>query len=75
MTRRTSTIVIAGVVVLVGSPFAFSATRDNLREGVRNPTSDAATSETQIIARVGADTYGTRQSNLGDGGAAIYGCS
>ena len=74
MSRRTSTIVIAGVVVLVGSPFAFSATRDNLREGVRNPTSDAATSETQIIARVGTDTYGTRQSNLGDGGAAIYGC-
>ena len=29
MSRRTSTIVIAGVVVLVGSPFAFSATRDN----------------------------------------------
>lgn len=74
MSRRTSTILIAGVVVLVGSPFAVSATRDNLREGVRNPTSGAATSETQIIARTGVDTYGTRQSNLGDGGSAIYGC-
>lgn len=74
MSRRTATIVIAGVVVLIGSPFAFSATRDTLREGVRNPTSSAATSETQIIARTGTDTYGTRQSNLGDGGAAIYGC-
>ena len=30
--------------------------------------------ETQIIARTGKDTYGTRQSNLGDGGGAIYGC-
>ena len=74
MSRRTCTIVIAAVVVLAGSPFAFSATRDSIREGVRNPTSNAATSETQIIARTGTDTYGTRQSNLGDGGAAIYGC-
>jgi hypothetical protein len=74
MSRRTSTIVIAGVVVLIGSPFAFSATRDNIREGVRNPASGAAERETQIIARTGTDTYGTRQSNLGDGGAAIYGC-
>jgi hypothetical protein len=74
MSRRTSTIVLAGVVVLIGSPFAFSATRDNLREGVRNPTSGAATSETQIIANTGKDTYGTRQSNTGDGGSAIYGC-
>jgi hypothetical protein len=74
MSRRTSTIIIAGVVVLAGSPFAFSATRDSIREGVRNPSSDAATQETQIIARTGPDTYGTRQSNLGDGGSAIYGC-
>ncbi len=74
MSRRTSTIVLAGVVVLVGSPFALSATKDNIREGIRNPTAGAATSETQIIARTGLDTYGTRQSNLGDGGGAIYGC-
>lgn len=74
MSRRTSTIVIAGVVVLVGSPFAFSATRGPIREGVRNPSASAATQETQIIARTGPDTYGTRQSNLGDGGSAIYGC-
>lgn len=74
MSRRTSTIVIAGVVVLIGAPFAFSATRDPIREGVRNPGSGASATETQIIARTGTDTYGTRQSNLGDGGAAIYGC-
>ncbi len=74
MSRRTSTIVIAGVVVLVGSPFAFSATRDTLREGVRNPAKGSADRETQIIANTGKDSYGTRQSNLGDGGSAIYGC-
>ena len=34
----------------------------------------AASKETQIIARTGKDVYGTRQSNLGDGGGAIYGC-
>lgn len=74
MSRRTSTIVIAGVVVLAGSPLALSATRDNLREGIRNPTRGNALQETQIIASTGRDTYGTRQSNLGDGGGAIYGC-
>jgi hypothetical protein len=74
MSRRTSTIVLAGVVVLIGSPLAFSATRDNLREGVRNPAKGAAAEETQIIANTSQDAYGTRQSNLGDGGAAIYGC-
>ena len=74
MTRRTSTIVIAAAVVLAGSPIAFSATRDNIREGIRNPVSGSAAKETQIIASTGRDTYGTRQSNLGDGGGAIYGC-
>jgi hypothetical protein len=74
MSRRTSTIVLAGVVVLIGSPFAFSATRDSIREGVRNPAKGSATQETQIIANTGKDSYGTRQSNLGDGGSAIYGC-
>jgi hypothetical protein len=36
--------------VLVGAPLAFSETRDNLREGVRNPPKGAAAEETQIIA-------------------------
>jgi hypothetical protein len=74
MSRRTSTLVIVAAVVLAGAPFAFSATRDNLREGIRNPSSGSATSETQIIASTGKNVYGTRQSNLGDGGGAIYGC-
>lgn len=40
--------------------------------GKRNPSSGDLTRETQIIARNG--TYGTRQSNKGSGGGAIYGC-
>jgi hypothetical protein len=46
----------------------------NARLGKRNPSSQALSSETQIIASNGS--YGTRQSNKrnGDGGGAIYGC-
>jgi hypothetical protein len=42
--------------------------------GKRNPSTNAASAETQIIAD--NSSYGTRQSNLreGDGGGAIYGC-
>lgn len=46
-----------------------------LRGGTRNPSTDASHaygSETKIIAK--NSTYGTRQSNKGSGGAAIYGC-
>ena len=42
---------------------------------MRNPSPDASRElrgETEIIARNG--TYGTRQSNKGSGGGAIYGC-
>lgn len=74
MSNRT---VFAGAVVagiLIGSPFALADTKDPLREGIRNPTTGSAQRETQVIARTGKDTYGTRQSNLGAGGGAIYGC-
>lgn len=42
--------------------------------GQRNPSSDAYSRETEVIADNG--TFGTRQSNkrVGDGGGAIYGC-
>src|SRR5262249_33565572 len=46
-----------------------------IRGGARNPSSNTALSyftETQIIAN--NSTYGTRQSNKGTGGGAIYGC-
>src|SRR6185436_17999181 len=54
------------------APFAVAAGEgDNVRLGVRNPgggNSTEVTKETQI------NTYGTRQSNKGAGGGAIYGC-
>lgn len=57
------------------APIAIGATGSPLREGERNPSSGAAASrETLIIASTPPNVYGTRQSNLGAGGAAIYGC-
>ena len=56
------------------APIAIGATGNPLKEGVRNPRTGAPTSETVIIASTRANVYGTRQSNLGAGGAAIYGC-
>lgn len=58
----------------LAAPIAIGATGSTLREAVRNPTSGSATRESLIIARTQANVYGTRQSNLGAGGAAIYGC-
>jgi hypothetical protein len=40
--------------------------------GQRNPSSGSLTRETQVIAN--NSSYGTRQSNKGTGGGAIYGC-
>lgn len=74
MSSRTILAAAIAAGILIGSPFAIADTRDPIREGVRNPVSGDAERETQIIARTGKDTYGTRQSNLGAGGGAIYGC-
>jgi hypothetical protein len=74
MSRRTSTIVIVTAVAALTAPLAIAKTRDPLREGVRNPTSGHATQETQVIADTPKNVYGTRQSNTGAGGGAIYGC-
>lgn len=64
------------VLALCVSPFALAAGEGKpILGGKRNPSSDASIalkSETQIIAA--NDTYGTRQSNKGNGGGAIYGC-
>ncbi len=66
----------AVLVALLASPFAMAAGEGNpLKGGKRNPSSNASlsySSETEIIAS--NDTYGTRQSNKGNGGGAIYGC-
>lgn len=74
MSNRTVFMAALALGIMIGAPFAVAGTRDPLREGIRNPTSGDATRETQIIARTARDTYGTRQSNLGAGGGAIYGC-
>jgi len=58
----------------LAAPIAIGATGNPLKEGVRNPAAGSASKETLIIARTRANVYGTRQSNVGAGGAAIYGC-
>lgn len=64
------------LLTVVAAPVALAAGEGSpLRGGVRNPSADRTqelTRETQIIAR--NSTYGTRQSNKGTGGGAIYGC-
>jgi hypothetical protein len=77
--RRRSTngryvLLSALVLAVTMSPVAIGATGSALREGKRNPSSGAASRETEMISRV--QTYGTRQSNIrdGNGGGAIYGC-
>jgi hypothetical protein len=69
---------VAGLIVVgvVAAPFALgSGDGTTLRGGARNPTSNTGLSysgETQIIAT--NSSFGTRQSNKGTGGGAIYGC-
>jgi hypothetical protein len=77
----------AAVAVLGVTPFAVAQTEPSPRAtaaagegrpvqgGVRNPGTrqdQSYTRETQIIAD--NSSYGTRQSNKGEGGGAIYGC-
>jgi hypothetical protein len=62
------------LAVLV-APFAIAAGEGrSVILGKRNPSHGNATKETQIIAKTPANVFGTRQSNLGGGGGAIYGC-
>jgi hypothetical protein len=75
MTRRLPLVLTLAASIFLTAQLAGADTGDNIREGVRNPSGGgAAAKETQIIARTARDSYGTRQSNLGDGGGAIYGC-
>ncbi len=71
------TAVIGGVLLAIAvAPFALAAGEGSaIRGGARNPSSNTNlqyNSETQIIADNSG--YGTRQSNKGTGGGAIYGC-
>lgn len=65
----------ATILAVSAAPFAIAAGEGQpLDGGARNPSSDARqsyTRETEVIAST--DTYGTRQSNKGAGGGAIYG--
>jgi hypothetical protein len=67
-------ILICALVLAVGVPAVALGAGEgrSLLGGKRNPTGGNLTRETQIISRNG--TYSTRQSNLGEGGGAIYGC-
>jgi hypothetical protein len=76
-TRRTRlTAGAVGLIAIAATPVALGAGEgDPIRGGVRNPSPNVSRElrgETEIIARNG--TYGTRQSNKGSGGGAIYGC-
>lgn len=60
---------------VIAAPFAMAAGEGSPATlGQRNPHAGALVKETEIIAHSGVNTYGTRQSNLGLGGGAIYGC-
>jgi hypothetical protein len=75
MSTRTPLVLALAAALVLTAQLAVADTGDNIREGIRNPSGGgAAAKETQIIARTGKNTYGTRQSNLGAGGGAIYGC-
>jgi hypothetical protein len=73
--RGARTVAAAAVLAVLAAPIAFAAGEgDPIKLGKRNPTRSAVAKETQVIANSAVNTYGTRQSNLGAGGGAIYGC-
>jgi hypothetical protein len=76
-TRRIA--LVGGIVValaaypaLVGATSLANAGGGSIRAGIKNPPSGGYFNTTQIWANNAS--WGTRQSNLGTGGAAIYGC-
>jgi hypothetical protein len=74
-TRRTRLTAGAALLLAVAAtPVALGAGEgEPIQGGVRNPDRGGdLRGETEIIANNGS--YGTRQSNKGSGGGAIYGC-
>jgi hypothetical protein len=67
-------VLVSALILAVGVPAVALGAGEgrSLITGKRNPQGGSLTRETQIISRNG--TYSTRQSNLGAGGGAIYGC-
>jgi hypothetical protein len=74
--KHTGALVAStAAVAMLAAPLAFAAGEGSeLKLGKRNPARGTLTQETQIIASSPINSYGTRQSNLGAGGGAIYGC-
>jgi hypothetical protein len=68
------TVLICALVLAVGVPAVALGAGEgrSLIAGKRNPSNGDLTRETQIVSRNGS--YSTRQSNVGAGGGAIYGC-
>lgn len=74
---RRAAVISGAVVAVAGAPVALAGSLANdggqpVRGGVKNPPSGGYFRTTQIWAN--NDSWGTRQSNLGSGGSAIYGC-
>jgi hypothetical protein len=74
---RRAAIISGTVIALVITPVALAGSLANaggqpVRGGVKNPPSGGYFQTTQIWANNAS--WGTRQSNLGTGGSAIYGC-
>ena len=73
--NKRAIIASSAAAAVLGAPIAFAAGEGfPIRIGKRNPANGSASKETQVIASSPVNTYGTRQSNLGAGGGAIYGC-
>src|SRR5690349_15609248 len=75
MSRISGRQVLAtAAVIAVALPAGAAASGEgrSILGGQRNPAHGNLTRETQVIAA--NSTYGTRQSNKGTGGGAIYGC-
>jgi hypothetical protein len=74
---RRAAIVAGTVLALCAAPVALAGSLEDaggqpVRGGVKNPASGGYYQTTQIWANNAS--WGTRQSNLGSGGSAIYGC-
>lgn len=74
---RRAAVLAGGVLALAAAPAAFAGSLGDaggqaVRGGVKNPTYGGYFQTTQIWAN--NSSWGTRQSNLGSGGSAIYGC-
>jgi hypothetical protein len=73
---RRAAVVGGCLLALAATPLAFGFGEGSpVKGGARNPSTNASLSynaQTEIIAN--NNSYGTRQSNKGTGGGAIYGC-